>query len=350
VPNGCPRSLRRTVSKALIVQTAFIGDVVLTLPTASALRNAGFEAYFLVVPRTAELPAFHPDVSGVLVYDKRERDRGVSGFLRIARAVRNGDFELALLPHRSLRSALLPIFAGVPERIGFSGPFSALYTRSVPKNLELHKVLRNLSLLEPLGISPAPPEPPWLFPGGEHRKKARAFLSEHGLDDGPIVALAPGSIWPTKRWPPEGFREVAKELLRRGIGVVLVGGPGDVALCRRIVDGLSPSPAVAAGKMSLMESAALLELCSVLVSNDSAPVHIASAVGTPVVALFGPTVPAFGFGPYGKGHSIVELDLPCRPCSSHGGKKCPKGHFMCMKGIAAEKVLKEVLVLLSTGT
>ncbi|HID09925.1 MAG TPA: lipopolysaccharide heptosyltransferase II [Candidatus Latescibacteria bacterium] len=336
--------------RTLIVQTAFIGDVVLALPMASALRDAGFKVDFLVAPRTAELLASHPDVSGVLVYDKRGRDRGSLGFLRAVKSVREGRFDFAIIPHRSLRSALLPLFAGVSERIGFSGPFSALYTCSIPRSSELHEVLRNFSLLEPLGISPTPPEPPWLSPGRGHRKKARAFLSEHGLDDGPIVALAPGSVWPTKRWPPDGFREVAKELLRKGIGVVLVGGPGDIALCGRVADGLSPSPAVAAGKMSLMESAALLELCSVLVSNDSAPVHIASAVGTKVVALFGPTVPAFGFGPYGREHSIVELDLPCRPCSSHGGKKCPKGHFMCMKRIAAERVLEEVLVLLGTGT
>ncbi|HIE03337.1 MAG TPA: glycosyltransferase family 9 protein [Candidatus Latescibacteria bacterium] len=330
------------MAKALIVQTAFIGDVVLTLPLASALRSAGFEPEFLVVPRTAELPASHPDVCGVLAYDKRGRDRGLPGLLRTAGRLRRR-FDLAVLPHRSLRSALLALLGGIPGRIGFSSsPFRFLYTASVPYGQEAHEVLRNLSLLSPIGVSSPPPEPPWLIPGRGHEEVALSFLREHELEGRPTVALAPGSVWPTKRWVPEGFRRVAEALVRMGVGVVLVGGAEDRELCERIVRGLSPEPAVAAGRTSVMESAALLKFCSVLVSNDSAPVHIASAVGTPVVAIFGPTVPAFGFGPYGPGHRVVELDLPCRPCSVHGGRRCPEGHFMCMRGITAEMVLKEV--------
>jgi len=331
------------MAKALIVQTAFIGDVVLTLPLASALRREGFEPAFLVVPRTAELPASHPDVSEVVIYDKKGRDGGLPGLLRTAGEVRRGRFDLAVLPHPSLRSALLALLGGVPERIGFSSSaFGFLYTASVPYGREAHKVLRNLSLLGPIGVSSPPPEPPWLIPEREHEEVALSFLREHGLEGRPKVALAPGSVWPTKRWLPEGFRRVAEALVGMGVGVVLVGGAEDRELCERIARGLSPKPAVAAGRTSIMESAALLKFCSVLVSNDSAPVHIASAVGTPVVAIFGPTVPAFGFGPYGPGHGVVELDLPCRPCSVHGGRRCPEGHFMCMRGITPEMVLKEV--------
>lgn len=336
------------MAKALVVQTAFIGDVVLSMPLASALRREGFETTFVVAPRAAEVPAFHPDVSEVVIYDKRGRDRGPWGLLRIAESLRRRKFEVALVPHRSIRSATLALLGGVPERIGFSSHFGFLYTASVSCG-DGHKVIRNLSLLRPIGVFPPPPEPPWLFPGRKHEEVAISFLREHGLWGRPLVAMAPGSVWPTKRWVPEGFKRVAEALVKMGVGVVLIGGAEDRELCRWIARGLSPEPAVAAGRTSVMESAALLRLCSVLVSNDSAPVHMASAVGMSVVAIFGPTVPAFGFGPYGPGHSVVELDLPCRPCSAHGGRRCPEGHFMCMRGITPQMVLKEVEARLSGG-
>jgi heptosyltransferase II len=152
-----------------------------------------------------------------------------------------------------------------------------------------------------------------------------------------FVALAPGSIWGTKRWP--GYAGLAG--LLQG-PVVIVGGPEDRALAERVAAG-RPSAHVAAGELSLRASAALLSMARVLVTNDSAPLHLASAVGARVVAIFGPTVPAFGFGPRGESDRIVEHPaMPCRPCSSHGPQVCPLGHHRCMRDLEVGRVLEAV--------
>jgi heptosyltransferase-2 len=157
------------------------------------------------------------------------------------------------------------------------------------------------------------------------------------------VVLAPGSIWGTKRWPY--FAELAAAL---GTAVVAIGGPEDAALGVAIARAAPQCAWSAAGQLSLRESAALVERAAALVTNDSAPLHLASAVGTPIVAIFGPTIPAFGFGPLGADDVVVEhREMPCRPCSSHGPRVCPLGHHHCMTELRPELVAREVRRILS---
>src|SRR6267154_1371145 len=164
-----------------------------------------------------------------------------------------------------------------------------------------------------------------------------------GLIEGPFVAIAPGSIWGSKRWPY--YSELAAKLAAR-LPVVLVGGPDDAGLGDEIVRavGRSGGRAVnACGKLTLRQSAALIGRANALVTNDSAPLHLATAMGTPIVALFGPTVTEFGFGPLRPGDVALGIDeLPCRPCSPHGPPQCPLGHHRCMREITVEAVLAAI--------
>lgn len=329
-----------------VVQTAFAGDVILTLPLIQLLheRYPGAELTAVTIPAAAELLAGHPAVARVLPYDKRGSDGGIRGFLRMAARLRAAGCDVAVIPHRSLRSALLAFMARIPRRIGFdrsAGRF--MLTDCVRYAAADHEIARNLALAGPLGIRPEGITLPRLYPSEADVRSVDAFLrgGQAGPDDA-RVAVAPGSVWATKRWPEENFAALIRLLLGRNMRVVLIGGAEDRELCARLARGAgSAAVADAAGRFSLTGSAALIARCRGLVSNDSAPVHIAVAMGVPVVALFGPTHPRFGFAPAGPGDAVVDVDgLACRPCSIHGGNRCPTGTFDCMRRISAARVME----------
>lgn len=326
----------------LVVQTAFAGDVVLVTPLIRATKLAFPESGIdvLLTPETAVLFKNNPYVRSVLVYDKRGHDRGIAPFVRWVERLRTNRYDLALVPHRSMRSALLVYLARIRRRIGFSrssGFF--LYTDAVPYPKTIHEVDRNLLLLRRTGWKKSVPAPV-LFPGAGEKKAVDLFLSENGIAPGePFAVLAPGSLWPTKRWPAERYRETADILYRRhGLRSVLVGGKEDARLGEALAAGSGKHLLNAIGRFSLLESAELIRRSQLLLANDSAPLHLAVAVGTRAAGIFGPTVPDFGFAPYGSGHAVIQKELECRPCSIHGGYTCPKGHFRCMVDISAETV------------
>jgi len=171
------------------------------------------------------------------------------------------------------------------------------------------------------------------------RAVTEGFLRERGIRE-PFAALAPGSIWGTKRWPH--YEELAERLAAQ-VAIVVVGGPEDAELAAGITAAVARTgrrAASACGRLTVRQSAEIIRRAVVLVTNDSAPLHFAQAVRTPTVAIFGPTVPAFGFGPRGPRDAVVELGgLPCRPCSAHGPARCPLGHHLCMQSLTVEDVL-----------
>ena len=335
--------------RILIIQTAFIGDVILSTPLIKVLRRTFPDAFisFLLIPETENVLENNPHLDEVLVYDKRKK-KGLGSLLQIIARVRQGKFDLAVIPHRSMRSAILAYLSGIPERIGFDRAVgSSLFTKRVAYNANAHEVERNLSLLS--NFAPRPEDTsPELFPSTDDLSYVRRLLSDSGISEGErVVGIAPGSVWATKRWLPERFAEVADLLLKEAeIKVVLLGSREDRALCERIADLMAGRPAIVAGKTSVLQSAAILSLCRVLLSNDSAPVHMASATGTPVVAIFGSTIPEFGFAPYGVDQVIIEKQMDCRPCGIHGKRKCPEKHFRCMRDISTKEVYEAVLSLL----
>lgn len=324
---------------SLVIQTAFLGDVVLTTPLLEALATRHGPMDVVTTPAAAALIETHPAVRRVFAYDKRGADRGLPGFLRLVRSLRAERYDVAYLPHRSLRSAALAWLAGIPRRIGFDGGWAWLYTERRARARQGHEIDRLLALG---GVAASPGVRPSLRITDGDRAATDDFLRAHGIG-APIVALAPGSIWGTKRWPY--YEELAQRLCKHA-SIVVVGGGEDSALGDGVTAavGRSGGPAVnACGKLTLRQSAEAIRRAAVLVTNDSAPLHFAQAVATPTVAIFGSTVPAFGFGPRGPRDQVVELGgLLCRPCSAHGPQVCPLGHHRCMRELDVERVLAAI--------
>jgi heptosyltransferase-2 len=341
------------MKRYLVIQTAYIGDAILTLPLIQALKKVEVETSIdvLVIPRTSGLFSNHPAVSEVLIFDKSGRDRGFNGFRRVSRLIVQHRYEAALVPHRSIRSALLPWLSRIGTRIGFdrsAGWF--LLTQTVRYEQSLHEIDRNLSLLEPLGVHLDGKILPDLYPSEEDIQTVDAFLAQSNLSDpSSLIGIAPGSVWNTKRWLKERYAELARRLVEQGFSIALVGGEQDRRLCQEIEGGAASSRiAVAAGQLSLLQSAELIRRCKAFVSNDSAPLHLATAMRTPVVAIFGSTVPEFGFAPYGDKSVVIETKgLSCRPCSAHGRQRCPIKTFECMENISTEQVFNKVQEMLS---
>ena len=345
--------------KILIFHTAFIGDIVLTLPLAQALRALAPSPSisFVATPAASEILRNHPAIDEILPYDKKGEDRGFGALLRMVDMVQSRHFDCAIIPHRSLRSALLPWSAGISRRIGFTtsaAPF--LLTDRVPYRRDHNEIGRNLDLLEPLGVAPDYDELPQLFPNEDDRKIVQAMLEHRRaevstFDPSRMIAVAPGSVWNTKRWPMESFRALCRALIEDGFSVVLIGGPQDEVLCTRVSEGFHAAGLLnTAGMLSLLQSAEMIRHCRAAVSNDSAPMHLAVGMGTPVVAIFGATVPAFGFAPAGPRDKVLGVEnLPCRPCGIHGGDVCPVGSFACMHGISPEEVHQAVLSIINAG-
>jgi heptosyltransferase-2 len=324
---------------ALVIQTAFLGDVVLTTPLLSALAGRHGPVDVVTTPAAASLLESHPAVRSVIRYDKHGADKGLRGIKRLSSELQARGYSVVYLPHRSVRSAALALLSGARQRIGFAGSAAAVtYTRRVPAARTGHEVERLLALAGTTGDPP----PVSLRLTAEDRAAADGWLESHRVPPG-FVALAPGSIWGTKRWPY--YAELAARLDRP---CVIVGGSDDSTLAEAIVTNAPDRVFSATGALSLRASAALIGRAAVLVTNDSAPLHLATAVGTPVVALFGPTIPAFGFGPRGAHDEALGLSaLPCRPCSRHGPETCPLGHHRCMRDLSVDTVSAAVTAVLS---
>lgn len=324
----------------LVIQTAFLGDVVLTTPLFRALRRLWPEKRLtaLTTPQAAPLIAEDPHLDAVLTYDKKGKD----SLLSMAKTLRSGGYEMLVSPHRSHRTALLSLMSGIPIRIGYSdASFSWAYNRQVARPMGEHEVDRNLALLEALGSKPDGEDRKLYIGYGEaESKEVNALLAACGVDSTEkIIGLCPGSIWATKRWAKEGFAAVGKALAARGHRIVLLGGPDDREASAFVSAQIGAAAVDAAGKTSLKALAAWMDRLSLLISNDSAPLHVAAARNTPSVAVFGATTLGLGFGPFHAESRVVQVDLDCRPCGLHGGKSCPKGHFKCMGDITPDAVL-----------
>jgi len=321
----------------LVIQTAFLGDVVLTTPLLSRLAARFGPVDVVTTPAAAELLETHPAVRRVLPYDKRGADRGLSGFRRLADQLADAGYAGVFIPHRSWRSAALAACAHIPERIGFDdSPAAMLYTQRVPRPRGGHESDRILALAGDADRGePAPAVSLTLT--DTDRATADAWLKARGIT-GPFLAVAPGSIWGTKRWP--GYAEL---VARTKQPVVVLGSAADRGLADEVATAGAGRAHSAAGALSLRESAAIIARADLLVTNDSAPLHLATGVGAPVVAVFGPTTPAQGFGPIGSRSRVVDQKgLWCRPCSPHGPATCPLGHHTCMQAIGVERVLSAI--------
>jgi heptosyltransferase-2 len=338
--------------RILIAQSSFLGDVVLSTPVCAAVKRVHPDAQVTLWVRsdTAAILAGHPHVDALLVDDKRARDRG-SGSLRTLRQLRAGRFDLVLALHKSLRTAWLLAAARIPRRIGFrqsAGWF--FYHRCVDRDPRQHDVERNLSILAGIDIDPATVVGrPYVACSPAAVERVRAVLGAHGVTpEAPLAAVAPGSAWATKRWTTEGYAVLLRGLREQvGLTPVLLGAPADAPYAQAVQQAAGNVAVNLVGQTDLAMLVAAIDQSVVLVTNDSAPMHVAAARGTPVVAIFGPTAPRQGYGPYTDRAVVVERDLPCRPCSRHGGPRCPISTHACMREIGADDVQRAVVELLS---
>lgn len=328
---------------SLVIQTSYLGDAILTTPLIAELATRG-PVDVVTTPAAAPVLANNPAIRSVIPFDKRGADAGPLGLWRFSRSLATRGYDAAYLAQGSHRSGALARMAGIRERVGFdssSGRF--WYTRRVRHDRGQHHAERLWRLAAGNEVQ-APTLRPSLYPGDTERAAVDALLRDLPRDGATLVALAPGSIWGTKRWPH--FPELAARIapLHR---IVVLGSAADSPIAAAIASSAGESRVTdATGRLSLLASAELLSRCAALVTNDSAPLHLASAMDTPTVAIFGPTVPAFGFGPLATRRTTVGLDdLSCRPCDAHGPQQCPLGHWRCMRDLPVQRVMDTVVAV-----
>ncbi|MBU3698738.1 MAG: glycosyltransferase family 9 protein [Candidatus Kapabacteria bacterium] len=322
-----------------IVQTAFLGDVVLTLPLCAALRRSYPEAQivFITTPMAADFLKGLSVADDVVAFDKRRTHRSISSVRALAASLRCTGPSVAIVPHKSLRTAIFVQALRADVLVTFKDAMSRWFaTHTVEYPAHRHDVDRHMALLQPLfPASSMVPDSHSLMPIDlrTHDKQEAINVWNEALS-APRIVLAPATVWPTKQWPVEQMRGLAQRCLHEGYQVAVIGD-ASVHGCMDGIAGVNDQ----IGKTTLRQAATIIATADCVVANDSAPVHLASLQNVPVVAIFGPTVPEFGFGPLGQRSRVVQRgDLECRPCSSHGGRSCPIGTHECMTGISVDAV------------
>ena len=329
--------------RILIIQTAFIGDVILALPIAQKIKRCFPESsiHFLLRAGNEGLLDNHLAIDRVWIWEKR-KDK-LLNLYKLIKELRQQQFDKVINVHRFLSSGLITALVGARERVGFkNNPLSFLYTKKYPhiigdKNSHNapNEVVRNLSLVAEWTDRQL--ERPCVYPSEADRETVLKYKNEK------YIVVAPCSVWQTKQYPIENWIK-SLSLLEGKLMVYLIGSEGDREICETIGKGRL-NYINFAGKLSLLQSAALMEGAVRVIANDSAPIHLASAVNAPTTAIFCSTIPQFGFGPMSDDSEVVEYEgeLACRPCGIHGFKQCPEGHFKCGKNIDIQRVVDRLL-------
>jgi lipopolysaccharide heptosyltransferase I len=323
--------------RVLIVKPSAIGDVVHTFPALARLRKLwpAAEISWLISPGCAALVRNHPMIDRVIVFDAKLLSRawkGPAAFARLRgfiREIQERRFDLVIDFQGLLRSALVTMGTRSPMRVGFANSREGsrfFYTHRVACSWEEdHAVERYLKIAGALGCPDGPVEFP-LAVDEEDRQAIEKLIPR----DIPFAMMLPGTIWPTKRWPVDKFAGLVQPLRDRfGLETVVSGGPADAELNRRV-----PARFDLTGKTTLRQTIALIERADLVIANDTGPMHIAAALGRPLVAPYGPTSP-LRTGPFGRQDSVIRINLPCSPCYS---RTCT--HHSCMKWLEIEPVLR----------
>jgi ADP-heptose:LPS heptosyltransferase len=318
------------MKKILIIQTAFLGDVILATPILEALHNQfpSSEFHFLVRKGNESLLKNHPKIFKLWIWEK-QNGKWKSMFSLI-KNFRKEKFDLIINAQRFFSSGVITLFSGGEKTIGFKkNPLSFLFSKAVPHFISninpegIHEVDRNLTLIDSYVENVSTFRMPKLYP----------FETLSFSPDSKYVCIAPSSVWFTKQWPLENWGKLIQNF-PEDITIYLLGAPNDYNLCEKLANYSAGKNTVnLAGKISLLQSASLMKDSLMNYVNDSAPMHLCSAMNAPVTAIFCSTVPEFGFGPLSNisfvWQNLEKLD--CRPCNLHGYSSCPKGHFNCSK-------------------
>ncbi len=334
--------------KVLVIQTAFFGDVILSLPLVQVLKEKKPDCSidFMCIPKTSEILKGNPYINKVIIFDKHESAKGISGFRNIVSEVKKNKYDVVISVQRYTRSSIIAKLSGAEKRISYdNSSLPYFYTDKVPYS-QKHEISRVLDLLQPLGIVELKIIKPELFPSDDDKREVSKIFNGLGIKSkSELICIAPGSVWFTKRFPEEKFIELLNMMDKSDFKIALIGGKEDIKLCEKIISKTTNNEVYNfAGKLSILQSAELIKNGSLLITNDSAPLHLANAVGTKVIALFGSTTKEFGFYPIGENDKIFEVNgLKCRPCSNHGRKSCPIHTFDCMNDISVHDIYNEII-------
>lgn len=317
--------------RILIIQTASLGDVILSTALAETLHAELPEAeiHYLIKKGYESLFNGHPFIARVMVWDKSKSK--YTRLWKLAAEVRKNRYEAVINIHRFASSGLISALSGARIRSGFSkNPLSLFYTHKfrheIIESASIHEIDRNHQLIS------------MLVSGNCQRPALYTQAYDSGIteaySESPYITVSPASLWFTKQYPEEKWIDFLRNIPAR-FHVILLGSEADQPLCERIASGAGRQLVLLAGKLGFLQSAALMKGAVMNYVNDSAPQHLASAVNAPVAAIFCSTVPAFGFGPLSEKSHIVETHevLKCRPCGLHGYQQCPEGHFNCARQI-----------------
>ncbi len=320
----------------LIVQTAFIGDVILATGLIEKIHQFYPEAAidFALRKGNESLLKNHPKLREVHIWDKKGGK--YKNLFKLIGKIRRQRYDLVVNIQRFANSGMLTAFSGAKVKIGFDkNPFSWAFTHKIAHRIEegVHETERNNDLIK--ALTDGQVERPRLYPSQEDFEKVKPYT------DTPYLCMAPASVWFTKQYPKEKWTDLIKALPFEG-KIYLLGAPGDKELCDEIIDKSGAEHVQnLCGAISLLQSAALMKTAVVNYVNDSAPMHLASSVNARTCAIYCSTVPEFGFGPLSDFAEVVEVGekLDCRPCGLHGYKACPKGHFKCGYDIDTQQLI-----------
>ena len=327
------------MQKILVIQTAFIGDVVLVTALLEDLHIQYPEASIDILVRKGNEGLFiaHPFLQEVIIWQKK-KDKYLNLFKTIQQ-IRKNQYDQVINVQRYAATGFITIMSGAKATIGFDkNPFSIFFTKRIKHifskgNIQLHEVERNFQLIENSKNTKA--SKPKLYPSQINKAAIAVYTNE------PFICIAPASVWFTKQFPINKWIELIR-VLPIHYKIYLLGAPSDNALCKEIVEAVPAAKiTILAGKLNFLESAALMERAVMNYVNDSAPMHFASAVDAPITAIYCSTIPAFGYGPLSVNSHIVEIQeaLKCRPCGIHGHKACPETHFNCALKITNQQLL-----------
>jgi heptosyltransferase-2 len=325
----------------LVIQTAFIGDVVLATSLIENLHQQFPKVKIDILVRKGNESLFqsHPFLNQVLVWDKKNNK--YQNWVGLLFKIRSSQYDLVLNAQRFAATGAWTAFSKAKIKIGFDkNPFSFLFTHVVVHQFSekgQHEIDRNHQLLSSLFLTKV--AMPKLYP------TASDELAVSSYQQTPYLCIAPASVWFTKQFSIEKWVDLINELPFKG-PIYLIGGPDDKLLCDQILQKINRKSVVnLAGRLSFLASAALQKKAVLNYVNDSAPMHFASAVNAPVVAVYCSTLPNFGFGPLSDGSFIVQTNeaLACRPCGIHGKKQCPLKHFDCAKTIKMDQLIAPLL-------
>ena len=332
--------LMMTRKNILVMQTGgWIGDMILLTPALRALREDLPRARIemLVNSLVGGLMERNPYIDEVIVYDKRGEHQGFRQMRRMANRLKEKRLHMAIILHpTSVRSAILPFMAGIPERMGTNLRGRSLFlTTKIKEQTNIHEVERYLDIVSPVVGTDHDGKLEFWGIGEDEEEFAERVLADIAE---PIIGINPSTTWPSKQWPAERFSALVDLLSQQfGAHILLTGGPDDVRLGGEIIENISSKPLNLVGKTNLWQLGALIKRCDLYITCDSGPMHISAAVGTPTISLFGPTDPV-RHGPYGEGHVVIKKDTECSPCYE---RKCEEKHD-CMRAIQVEDVVEAV--------